>query len=226
MKALYLDAIDALIKIQLASKPDELPPYDQALLQREMNLFEDWYVNQHLGIQLNDEQKGWLTSSMDAILANNLAQGQVYVHRDYHSRNLMITQPNPGILDFQDAVYGPITYDLVSLLRDAYIEWTEQEVLDMVIRYWERAKKAGLPVHDDASEFYKDFELMGAQRQIKVIGIFARLCHRDGKDGYLKDIPLVMQYLRKTCERYIALGPLLKLLNQLEGTEVKVGYTF
>ncbi|MGL5985462.1 MAG: aminoglycoside phosphotransferase family protein, partial [Burkholderiales bacterium] len=225
-KALYLDAIDALIKIQLASKPDELPPYDQALLQREMNLFEDWYVNQHLGIQLNDEQKGWLTSSMDAILANNLAQGQVYVHRDYHSRNLMITQPNPGILDFQDAVYGPITYDLVSLLRDAYIEWTEQEVLDMVIRYWERAKKAGLPVHDDASEFYKDFELMGAQRQIKVIGIFARLCHRDGKDGYLKDIPLVMQYLRKTCERYIALGPLLKLLNQLEGTEVKVGYTF
>jgi aminoglycoside/choline kinase family phosphotransferase len=163
---------------------------------------------------------------MDAILANNLAQGQVYVHRDYHSRNLMITQPNPGILDFQDAVYGPITYDLVSLLRDAYIEWTEQEVLDMVIRYWERAKKAGLPVHADASEFYKDFELMGAQRQIKVIGIFARLCHRDGKDGYLKDIPLVMKYLRKTCERYIALGPLLKLLNQLEGTEVKVGYTF
>ena len=226
MKALYLDAIDALIKIQLASKPDELPPYDQALLQHEMNLFEDWYVNKHLGIQLNEEQKGWLTSSMDAILANNLAQGQVYVHRDYHSRNLMITQPNPGILDFQDAVYGPITYDLVSLLRDAYIEWTEQEVLDMFIRCWERAKKAGLPVHDDASEFYKDFELMGAQRQIKVIGIFTRLCHRDGKDGYLKDIPLVMQYLRKTCERYIALGPLLKLLNQLEGTEVKVGYTF
>jgi len=157
---------------------------------------------------------------------NILAQGKVYVHRDYHARNLMVCEDNPGVLDFQDAVYGPITYDLVSLLKDAYIGWEEEQIIDWCVRYWQAARKADLPVPDDFSEFYRDFEYMGAQRHIKVLGIFARLYHRDGKDGYLKDMPLVMTYLRKVCERYIELKPMLRLLDSLEGTKPQVGYTF
>jgi hypothetical protein len=148
------------------------------------------------------------------------------VHRDYHSRNLMVCNDNPGILDFQDAVYGPITYDLVSLLKDAYIQWEEPQILDWAIRYWEQARKAGLPVNADFGDFYRDFEWMGAQRHIKVLGIFARLYHRDGKDGYLKDMPLVMTYLRKACERYIELKPLLHLLDALENRQAQTGLTF
>ena len=218
---LYGDATSALIKMQLASKAHDLPPYDEALLTREMQLFPDWYVSKHLNFELNSEQQGWLQQAFDALNKNILAQGQVTVHRDYHSRNLMICQGlsghNPGILDFQDAVYGPITYDLVSLLKDAYIQWDEEQIIDWAVRYWQPAKKAGLPVPDDFSEFYRDFEWMGAQRHIKVLGIFARLSHRDGKDGYLKDMPLVMHYLRKVCERYVELRPMLRLLDALEG---------
>jgi hypothetical protein len=138
----------------------------------------------------------------------------------------MLAEPNPGILDFQDAVYGPLTYDLVSLLRDAYISWPEERVIHWCIRYWEKARKAGLPVAADFAAFYRDFEWMGAQRQLKVLGIFARLCRRDGKDGYLRDQPLVMRYLRSACERYLELRPLARLLDELEPTERKVGYTF
>jgi aminoglycoside/choline kinase family phosphotransferase len=215
---LYFDATNALIKLQLASKNHDLPAYDEALLTREMQLFPDWYVNKHLGQTLNAEQQGWLQQTFTSLNKNILSQGQVSVHRDYHSRNLMVTHENtPGILDFQDAVHGAITYDLVSLLKDAYIQWDEEQVIDMAVRYWEPAKKAGLPVANDFSEFYRDFEWMGAQRHIKVLGIFARLYHRDGKDGYLKDMPLVMQYLRKVCERYVELRPMLRLLDALEG---------
>jgi hypothetical protein len=148
------------------------------------------------------------------------------VHRDYHSRNLMVCDVNPGILDFQDAVYGAITYDLVSLLKDAYVYWEEDQVLDWAARYWQAAKKAHLPVPADFAEFYRDFEWMGAQRHLKVLGIFARLYHRDGKDGYLKDMPLVMAHLRKVCGRYVELVPLLRLLNELEKRQPTVGYTF
>lgn len=215
---LYGDATNALIKLQLASKDHNLPAYDEALLTREMQLFPDWYVNKHLGQTLNAEQHGWLQQTFAALNKNILSQGQVTVHRDYHSRNLMVTHENtPGILDFQDAVHGAITYDLVSLLKDAYIQWDEEQIIDMAVRYWEPAKKAGLPVANDFSEFYRDFEWMGAQRHIKVLGIFARLSHRDGKDGYLKDMPLVMHYLRKVCERYVELRPMLRLLDALEG---------
>jgi aminoglycoside/choline kinase family phosphotransferase len=224
--ALYADANEALIKIQLASRSGVLPEYDRALLLRELRLFPDWYVAKHLGITLTPAQDEILAAAFERILANNLAQPRVYVHRDYHSRNLMVSEPNPGILDFQDAVYGPITYDLVSLYRDAYISWDEQHQLDWVIRYWEQARKARLPVDADFSTFYRDFELMGAQRQIKVLGIFARLFHRDGKSGYLKDMPLVMAYLRKACERYIDLNPLLRLLDELEARPAQAGYTF
>ena len=224
---LYLDATDTLIQLQLASKLNVLPNYDECLLTREMQLFSDWYVIKHLKTELSHEQQTVLNHTFAVLNKNILAQGQVYVHRDYHSRNLMITQEkNPGVLDFQDAVYGAITYDLVSLLKDAYISWEEAEVIDWAVRYWQPAKKAGLPVPNDFSEFYRDFEWMGAQRHIKVLGIFARLAHRDGKDGYIKDMPLVMSYLRKVCERYIELRPLLKLLNQLENAQPQVGYTF
>jgi N-acetylmuramate 1-kinase len=219
---LYGDATNALIKLQLASKPDVLPPYDEALLTRELNLFPDWYLKQHLGVALEANQEAALRAVFEVLNKNILAQGQVYVHRDYHSRNLMVTTDNnPGILDFQDAVYGAITYDLVSLFKDAYITWDEEEILDWAVRYWQPAKKAGLPVPQDFSDFYRDFEWMGVQRHIKVLGIFARLYHRDGKAGYLKDMPLVMQYLRKACERYAELRPLLRLLDTLENGQQK-----
>lgn len=214
---LYQDATNALIKMQLASHTGVLPAYDEALLTREMQLFPDWYIAKHLNVILNETQQNTLNKTFAILNQNILAQAKVTVHRDYHSRNLMVTENNnPGILDFQDAVYGPITYDLVSLLKDAYISWDEEHIIDWAVRYWQPAKKAGLPVPEDFSEFYRDFEWMGAQRHIKVLGIFARLYHRDGKDGYLKDMPLVMQYLRKVCERYVELRPMLRLLNELE----------
>ncbi len=223
---LYRDANEALIKIQLASQPRLLPEYDEALMLREMRLFSEWYVPRHLGITLGAEQSALLEAVYQTVLRRVLAQPKVYVHRDYHSRNLMVTEPNPGILDFQDAVYGPITYDLVSLYKDAYIAWDEEQILDWVIRYWERAKKEGLPVAADFGEFYRDFEWMGVQRHIKVLGIFARLYHRDGKAAYLQDMPLVLDYLRRACERYRELGPMLSLLDELHGDERQVGYTF
>ena len=228
--ALYRDANAALVDIQRASRAGVLPAYDRALLERELNLFPDWYVAQHLGLTLDAPRTAALRNVFETLLANNLAQPQVFVHRDYHSRNLMVIDgaypANPGIIDFQDAVYGPITYDLVSLYRDAYITWEEERELDFVIRYWEMAKKAGLPVSPDFDAFYRDYEWMGAQRQIKVLGIFARLYHRDGKDGYLKDMPRVMAYLRRTCTRYNALAPLARLLDQLESRAVETGLTF
>ena len=225
--ALYMDAIAALVQMQVHSRPDVLPEYDRALLLRELMLFPEWYIGRHLGVTLTTAQETTLHKIFDLILANNLAQAQVTVHRDYHSRNLMVLDAgNPGILDFQDAVYGPITYDLVSLLRDAYIEWDEAMVLDWAIRYWEQARRAGLPVAPDIDAFYRDFEFMGLQRHLKVLGIFARLSHRDGKDAYLKDLPLVMQYVRKTAGRYRALAPLVQLLDVLENSAPQVGYTF
>ncbi|OGS92592.1 MAG: aminoglycoside phosphotransferase [Gallionellales bacterium GWA2_59_43] len=245
-KQLYGAATDALIKIQRASREDELPPYDEALLRRELNLFPEWYIARHLGVTLTEKQQAKLEEVFSRIVANNLAQPSVYVHRDYHSRNLMVIEfplsnslpqagertneksnflTSPGILDFQDAVYGPITYDLVSLFKDAYIGWEEADIIDWLIIYWEKARRAGLPVHEDFGEFYRDYEMMGVQRHIKVLGIFARLCHRDGKDGYLKDMPLVMHYLQAACARYIDLKPLHNLLIELEQHAPQTGVT-
>jgi aminoglycoside/choline kinase family phosphotransferase len=150
----------------------------------------------------------------------------VYVHRDYHSRNLMVCDPNPGVLDFQDAVVGPVTYDLVSLLRDAYITWEEERELDWAVRYWERARHARLPVGQDFGTFWHEYEWMGVKRQLKVLGIFARLAHRDGKTAYVGDMPRVMAYLRRAVNRYRALGGLAQLLDELEDREPMVGYTF
>ncbi|HTP63386.1 MAG TPA: phosphotransferase [Burkholderiales bacterium] len=212
---LYAAATETLVRIQQASRPGVLPEYDRALLERELNLFPDWYLARERKRDLAPADLKVLRAAFDALLANNLAQPRVFVHRDFHSRNLMLAEPLPGVLDFQDAVYGPITYDLVSLLRDAYIGWTEDQVIDWAVRYWERARKAGLPVRADFAEFYRDFEWMGAQRQLKVVGIFARLCHRDGKDRYLADIPRVLGYLVGTCRRYRELAPLARLLERL-----------
>ena len=214
-KPLYAAATDTLVRIQQASRPGTLPEYDRALLERELHLFPDWYLSRELRREPSAAERALLGAAFDALLANNLAQPKVYVHRDYHSRNLMNSDPAPGVLDFQDAVYGPITYDLVSLLRDAYVRRDEEAVIDGAVRYWEKARKAGLPVRADFGEFYRDFEWMGAQRQLKVIGIFARLCHRDGKRRYLADIPLVMEYLLATCRRYRELAPLARLLESL-----------
>lgn len=216
---LYGAALDALLRIQLASRPGLLAEYDRTLLERELRLFPEWYVARQLGRHLDARQREALEKSFAVLLENNLAQARVFVHRDYHSRNLMVCEPCPGILDFQDAVFGPVTYDLVSLLRDAYIAWDEERVIDWAIRFWETARRSGVPVPGDFADFYRDFEWMGAQRQLKVLGIFARLCYRDGKDGYLKDQPLVMRYLRRTCERYRELAPLARLLDELAPSE-------
>lgn len=220
--ALYHDANAALIAIQRASRPGILPDYDRARLERELGLFPEWYIEKHLGLALTPGQNAMLRGVFDALLKNNLAQPKVFVHRDYHSRNLMAingdfpaNSANPGIIDFQDAVYGPITYDPVSLYRDAYIDWDEAQELDFVIRYWEAARRASLPV-GGFDDFYRDYEWMGAQRQIKVLGIFARLFHRDGKEAYLRDMPRVIAYLYRACKRYPQLSPLARLLEQLE----------
>jgi aminoglycoside/choline kinase family phosphotransferase len=224
---LYQDASSALIKLQLASQPEILPNYDEALLVREMALFPEWYLEKHLNFKLNDAQKKSWEQIVKLIVENNLSQAQTYVHRDYHCRNLMVTQTNnPGVLDFQDAVYGPITYDLVSLWRDAYIEWDEEQQIDWLIRYWEGARKVGLPVPTDFGEFYRDFEWMGLQRHLKVLGIFARLYHRDGKDGYLKDLPLVLRYVEKVAGRYIAFKPLVRILDAAHQVVRPDGLTF
>ncbi|HTH94995.1 MAG TPA: phosphotransferase [Rhodocyclaceae bacterium] len=224
--ALYGDALDALIELQAASQPGRLPEYDEPLLRRELMLFPEWYLGKHMGVTLDDKQQRMLETIFQRILTVNLAEPRVYVHRDYHARNLMVANPNPGVIDFQDAVYGPMSYDLVSLFKDAYISWDEEIVIDWLVRYWEKARKRGLPIRDDFGDFYRDYEWMGVQRHLKVLGIFARLYHRDGKDGYLKDMPLVLDYLRRTCARYDGLLPLLRLIDKVHGTDVKTGMTF
>ena len=213
---LFADATDALIRWQLATRAGALPPYDEALLRREMQLFPDWYVGRHLGVALTQEQKATLEQVFALLEKSALAQPKVYVHRDYMPRNLMVCDPNPGVLDFQDAVIGPISYDMVSLVRDAFRSWDEEPLLDWTVRYWEKAKKAGLPVQADFGEFWRAFEWMGLQRHLKVLGIFARINYRDGKPKYLADTPRFLGYVRSVAGRYSALTPLNRLLDALK----------
>ncbi|RYX91888.1 MAG: aminoglycoside phosphotransferase [Comamonadaceae bacterium] len=236
--ALFLQAIDALVTWQAASKPGVLPPYDEALLRRELNLFPDWYVEKYRGIPVDAELRGKFDGFFAQIIDSNLnalGGARVYVHRDFMPRNLMVASSGPvaegraaplGVLDFQDAVYGPITYDIASLMRDAFISWDEDFVLDITIRYWEKARKAGLPVGDDFGEFYRAVEWMALQRHLKILGIFARLTLRDGKGKYLADTPRFIRYVRNTAARYRQLGPLMVLLDSIEGNETRIGYTF
>jgi aminoglycoside/choline kinase family phosphotransferase len=220
---LFRDATDALVTWQLASRPGVLPPYDAALLRRELDLFPDWYLARHLGLTLSPQQREQLESMFALILASNLAQPAVYVHRDYMPRNLMLCAPNPGILDFQDAVYGPVSYDLASLVRDAFISWEEERALDWIVRYWDKARRSGLPVGSDFGDFYRDLEWMGLQRHLKVLGIFARIRHRDGKAGYVEDAPRFIGYIRAVAARYKALAPLAHLLDAIENRQAARG---
>jgi aminoglycoside/choline kinase family phosphotransferase len=224
--ALFGDALDALLRWQLASVPGALPPYDAALLRRELDLFPEWYLSRHLGLTLGAAEQEMLEGVFALLIASATAQPQVFVHRDFMPRNLMVSEPNPGVLDFQDAVIGPITYDVVSLFRDAFISWPEERVLDWTIRYWERARRAGLPVATDFADFWRDFEWMGLQRHLKVLGIFARINYRDAKPGYLEDTPRFVRYVREAATRYAAFAPLLAFLDRVENRAQDVGYTF
>jgi hypothetical protein len=212
---LFADATDALIRFQLATRAGELPPYDDALLRRELQLFPDWYIKLHLKKEFSADERSILQKTFDLLVKSALAQPAVYVHRDYIPRNLMVCEPNPGVLDFQDAVAGPITYDIVCLLRDAFISWPEERVLDWAVRYWEKANKAGLPVDADFGEFWRALEWMGLQRHLKVMGIFARLNYRDGKPKYLADTPRFLGYARPVVKRYRELAPLGRLLEAI-----------
>ncbi|MFZ2123568.1 MAG: phosphotransferase [Rhodoferax sp.] len=262
---LYLQALDALIAWQLSSRPGVLPPYDEALLRRELALFPDWYISRHKGVVIDDAMRQTLDQSFEEIVRHNLAAPSVFVHRDFMPRNLMaptlVTAPasavaaaawaalppegadSPwggpaanrlmvsgpgtlGVLDFQDAVYGPITYDIASLMRDAFLSWDEDFCLDVTIRYWEKARKVGLPVDDDFGEFYRGVEWMGLQRHLKVTGIFARLTLRDGKPQYLADTPRFIHYIRTTCARYRELKPLLRLVEKIEGIKEPAVFGF
>ncbi|HEX5629630.1 MAG TPA: phosphotransferase [Usitatibacteraceae bacterium] len=225
-EALFRDATGALVDWQAASREGELPPYDEALLRRELALFPDWFVARHLGVTLDAAERESLEQVFRRILERNLAEPRVFVHRDFMPRNLMVSEPNPGVLDFQDAVHGPISYDIASLWRDAFVTWEEERVLDGTIRYWEAARKRGLPVRADFGEFWRDVEWMGLQRHLKVLGIFARIHYRDGKPGYLGDTPRFLAYVRHACARYGELRPLARLLDRLEGVKPVAGYTF
>ncbi|WP_310614192.1 phosphotransferase [Limnohabitans sp.] len=239
---LYMRALDALLALQQSSRPGVLPVYDEALLQRELSLFPDWYLTQHRQLQIDSTQREMLNKTFQNIVQRNLAAPSVYVHRDFMPRNLMMphdpteqradsaVETRLGVLDFQDAVYGPITYDIASLMRDAFLTWEEDFVLDVTIRYWERARKLGLMDfdgwHNDFGAFYRAVEWMGLQRHLKVAGIFARLTLRDGKPKYLADAPRFINYIRTTASRYSELTPLLRLIDKIEGTEPAISLAF
>ena len=225
---LYMQAVDTLVQWQLSSRPGVLPLYDRALLTRELELFPQWYIGPHRQLCIDATMRKTLDDAFTCIVQNNLSWPSVYVHRDFMPRNLMVSLQgqNLGVLDFQDAVYGPVTYDIASLMRDAFISWDEEFCLDVTIRYWEKARKAGLPVGDDFGEFYRGVEWMGLQRHLKVAGIFARLTLRDGKPKYLADTPRFIHYMYSTCNRYRELKPLLRLIEKMENIAVPGVYTF
>ncbi|MFN3829681.1 MAG: aminoglycoside phosphotransferase family protein [Tepidimonas ignava] len=235
----FKDAIAALLAWQRATRPQALPPYDEALLRRELALFPDWYLARHKGVALSAAQQQTLHEAFDLIVRRVLAQPTVWVHRDFMPRNLMLPdggfdprhpEGRLGVLDFQDAVHGPVTYDIASLMRDAFLSWDEEVVLDVTIRYWDAARRAGLLEHEDWSydfgAFYRAVEWMGLQRHLKVAGIFARLTLRDGKPQYLADAPRFIGYIRHTAARYRELAPLLKLIDAVEGIETATAYSF
>ena len=235
----YMDALAALLPWQAGSREGVLPAYDEALLRRELQLFPDWYLGQHKQFVMSDAQTQVLNKAFNSIVTRNLAAPKVWVHRDFMPRNLMVP-PNGfspataaqalGVLDFQDAVYGPITYDIASLMRDAFVTWEEDFVLEVTVRYWERARKLGLMDFEDWSQdfgaFYRAVEWMGLQRHLKILGIFARLTLRDGKPKYLADTPRFIHYVRNTANRYRELGPFLKLIDEVENLQAASGFAY
>jgi hypothetical protein len=228
--ALMREAIAALVRLQRGVDPAPLPAYDEALLARELALFPEWCVQREFGISWGaSEQAAW--DRIGRLLVESaLAQPAVAVHRDWMPRNLMVADPNPGILDFQDAVRGPVSYDIASLLRDAFLSWDEEREIDWAARYWSEAKRAGVPLGEpmasDFGEFWRALEWMGLQRHLKVLGIFCRLKHRDGKPAYAADLPRFFGYATRVALRYPALKPLLALIEPMSGRSLRAGYTF
>jgi aminoglycoside/choline kinase family phosphotransferase len=230
LQKIYRDALAALVQMQ-GAEATGLPVYDTMRLKQELGLFVEWYVNVHCKVNLAPTALAGLDQVFDLLVARNAAQPRVFVHRDFHSPNLMLCErpehgTNPGVLDFQDAVSGPITYDLASLVMDARTTWEEPQQLDWAIRYWELARKKGLPVSTDFADFHQDYEWMGLQRNLRILGVFARLNHRDGKAAYLAHMPRVNQYVRQVAGRYLAFKPLIRILDELDQVKTKVGYTF
>lgn len=208
-------ALEALLRIQSATRPDVLPEYDEALLRRELALFPDWYLQRHLGVEPDSALRARLNEVFDLLVDQALAQGRVWVHRDFMPRNLMDADPDPGVIDFQDAVLGPISYDPICLFKDAFISWPEARVTEWLRQYWHRAREQDLPVPADFESFHRDCDLMGAHRHLKVLGIFARLRYRDGKPKYLEDAPRFLAYLNTVIERRPELAPLGEVLEQV-----------
>lgn len=213
--ALFEDALQALVAFQRLPVEGRLPAYDEALLRRELQLFPDWYLQLHLGVTLDGAALAAWQQTCDLLVASALAQPRVLVHRDYMPRNLMLSAPNPGVLDFQDAVFGPVSYDVTCLFKDAFLSWPQARVDAWLARYWQLASAAGIPLPASFAEFQRASDLMGAQRHLKVIGIFARICHRDGKPKYLADVPRFFAYLREVLARRPELAPLGELLASL-----------
>ncbi|UMZ11514.1 phosphotransferase [Pseudomonas sp. MPFS] len=213
---LFEDALQALLAFQQLPMSAPLPSYDVALLRRELELFPEWYVGRELGIVMDEQQRQQWQRASDLLIDSALAQPKVLVHRDYMPRNLMLSQPNPGVLDFQDAVYGPVTYDITCLFKDAFLSWPEPRVRGWLDTYWNQARGAGIPVQEDFEEFLRASDLMGVQRHLKVIGIFSRICHRDGKPRYLVDVPRFLAYIEAVLARRPELAELGQLLRSLE----------
>lgn len=214
--SLFSPAIEALLAYQQLPMDAPLPHYDDALLRRELQLFPDWYVARELGITFDASQQAAWQRICALLIDSALAQPKVLVHRDYMPRNLMISEPNPGVLDFQDAVYGPVTYDITSLFKDAFLSWPEARVQGWLEGYWQQARAAGVPVQNDVEDFLRASDLMGVQRHLKVIGIFARICHRDGKPRYLADVPRFFAYIEAVLARRSELAELGELIAGLK----------
>lgn len=215
--ALFSDALQALLAFQQLPMVAPLPSYDVALLRRELELFPEWYVKRELGIEFDAAQQQQWQAVSDLLIDSALAQPKVLVHRDYMPRNLMLSEPNPGVLDFQDAVYGPVTYDVTCLFKDAFLSWPEERVRGWLESYWQQASALDIPVQADFKDFLRASDLMGVQRHLKVIGIFARICHRDGKPRYLADVPRFFAYIEAVIARRPELADLQALLASLRG---------
>ena len=215
--ALFSDALQALLAFQQLPMVAPLPSYDVALLRRELELFPEWYVKRELGIEFDAAQQQQWQSVSELLIDSALAQPKVLVHRDYMPRNLMLSEPNPGVLDFQDAVYGPVTYDVTCLFKDAFLSWPEERVRGWLESYWQQASALDIPVQADFEDFLRASDLMGVQRHLKVIGIFARICHRDGKPRYLADVPRFFAYIEAVIARRPELADLQALLASLRG---------
>ncbi|MNF26862.1 Phosphotransferase enzyme family protein [compost metagenome] len=212
---LFDDAVQALLAFQRLPMDAPLPSYDDALLRRELQLFPEWYVRRHLGIELSEAQQAAWQRICALLIDSALAQPRVLVHRDYMPRNLMLGTPNPGVLDFQDAVYGPVTYDVTCLFKDAFLSWPEARVRGWLAGYWQQARAAGIPLQAELDDFLRASDLMGVQRHLKVIGIFARICHRDGKPRYLDDVPRFFAYIESVLARRPELAELAQLFASL-----------